>query len=92
MVNQKNILLGVSGGIAVYKACALASKLTQKGANVKVMMTESATKFVSPLTFQALSRNPVYIDTFDEKTQRKSLISILQIGLILLLLHQQLQI
>ncbi|MBP2077592.1 bifunctional phosphopantothenoylcysteine decarboxylase/phosphopantothenate--cysteine ligase CoaBC [Oceanobacillus polygoni] len=71
MVNQKNILLGVSGGIAVYKACALASKLTQKGANVKVMMTESATKFVSPLTFQALSRNPVYIDTFDEKNPKK---------------------
>lgn len=71
MVNQKNILLGVSGGIAVYKACALASKLTQKGANVKVMMTESATEFVSPLTFQALSRNPVYIDTFDEKNPKK---------------------
>jgi len=67
MVNQKNILLGVSGGIAVYKACALTSKLTQKGANVKVMMTKNATEFVSPLTFQALSRNPVYIDTFDEK-------------------------
>ncbi|WP_249869834.1 bifunctional phosphopantothenoylcysteine decarboxylase/phosphopantothenate--cysteine ligase CoaBC [Oceanobacillus saliphilus] len=67
MVNQKNILLGVSGGIAVYKACALTSKLVQKGANVKVIMTESAAEFVSPLTFQALSRNPVYIDTFDEK-------------------------
>lgn len=71
MVKGKNILLGVSGGIAVYKACALASKLTQKGANVKVMMTESATKFVSALTFQALSRNSVYIDTFDEKDPEK---------------------
>lgn len=71
MVRNKNILLGVSGGIAVYKACALTSKLTQQGANVKVMMTESATKFVSPLTFQALSRNPVYIDTFDEKNPAK---------------------
>ncbi|WP_087972961.1 bifunctional phosphopantothenoylcysteine decarboxylase/phosphopantothenate--cysteine ligase CoaBC [Oceanobacillus rekensis] len=71
MVNHKNILLGVSGGIAVYKACALASKLTQKGANVKVMMTESATEFVTPLTFQALSRNPVYIDTFEEKSPEK---------------------
>ena len=71
MVNGKNILLGVSGGIAVYKACALVSKLTQKGANVRVMMTENATKFVSPLTFQALSRNPVYIDTFDEKDHEK---------------------
>ncbi|WP_145524226.1 bifunctional phosphopantothenoylcysteine decarboxylase/phosphopantothenate--cysteine ligase CoaBC [Virgibacillus sp. SK37] len=71
MVNQKNILLCVSGGIAVYKACALTSKLTQKGANVKVIMTESASKFVSPLTFQALSRNPVYTDTFDEKDPEK---------------------
>ncbi|PAV29949.1 bifunctional phosphopantothenoylcysteine decarboxylase/phosphopantothenate--cysteine ligase CoaBC [Virgibacillus profundi] len=71
MVNKKNILLGVSGGIAAYKACALTSKLTQAGANVKVMMTDSATKFVSPLTFQALSRNPVYIDTFDEKDPQK---------------------
>ncbi|WP_200411137.1 bifunctional phosphopantothenoylcysteine decarboxylase/phosphopantothenate--cysteine ligase CoaBC [Virgibacillus salexigens] len=71
MVNQKNILLGVTGGIAAYKACALTSKLTQKGANVKVVMTENATKFVSPLTFQALSRHAVYTDTFDEKDPAK---------------------
>lgn len=71
MVFKKNILLGVSGGIAAYKACALASKLTQQGANVKVMMTESATEFVTPLTFQALSRNPVFTDTFDEKDPEK---------------------
>ncbi|MEC5422747.1 bifunctional phosphopantothenoylcysteine decarboxylase/phosphopantothenate--cysteine ligase CoaBC [Virgibacillus sp. C22-A2] len=71
MVHNKNVVLGVSGGIAAYKACALASRLTQKGANVKVVMTVSATKFVSPLTFQALSRNPVYIDTFDEKDPAK---------------------
>lgn len=71
MVLNKNILLGVSGGIAAYKACALTSKLTQQGADVKVIMTENAAKFVSPLTFQALSRNPVYIDTFDEKDPAK---------------------
>lgn len=71
MVLNKNVLLGVSGGIAAYKACALTSKLTQQGANVKVVMTESATQFVSPLTFQALSRNPVYTDTFDEKNPKK---------------------
>ncbi len=70
-MQNKNILLGVSGGIAAYKACALVSKLTQQGAIVKVLMTESATKFVSPLTFQALSRNPVYMDTFDEKDPEK---------------------
>lgn len=71
LLQGKKILLGVSGGIAVYKACDLTSKLVQQGADVKVMMTESATKFVSPLTFQALSRNDVYIDTFDEKDPHK---------------------
>ncbi|WP_369693642.1 bifunctional phosphopantothenoylcysteine decarboxylase/phosphopantothenate--cysteine ligase CoaBC [Lentibacillus sp. CBA3610] len=71
MIQNKNILLGVSGGIAAYKACALTSKLTQQGADVKVIMTENAAKFVSPLTFQALSRNPVHIDTFDEKDPSK---------------------
>jgi phosphopantothenoylcysteine decarboxylase / phosphopantothenate---cysteine ligase len=67
MIENKNILLCVTGGIAVYKAAALTSKLTQAGANVKVIMSESACKFVTPLTFQALSRNEVYVDTFDEK-------------------------
>ncbi|MFC3040279.1 bifunctional phosphopantothenoylcysteine decarboxylase/phosphopantothenate--cysteine ligase CoaBC [Virgibacillus xinjiangensis] len=71
MMEGKNILLGVSGGIAAYKACALASKLTQKGADVRVMMTENSREFVAPLTFQALTRNPVYIDTFDEKDPEK---------------------
>ncbi|WP_028398960.1 bifunctional phosphopantothenoylcysteine decarboxylase/phosphopantothenate--cysteine ligase CoaBC [Ectobacillus panaciterrae] len=67
MLTGKKVLLCVTGGIAVFKAAALTSKLTQAGANVKVMMTESACKFVTPLTFQALSRNDVYTDTFDEK-------------------------
>ncbi|KZE49765.1 bifunctional phosphopantothenoylcysteine decarboxylase/phosphopantothenate--cysteine ligase CoaBC [Rossellomorea marisflavi] len=67
----KNILLCVTGGIAVYKAAALTSKLVQAGFEVKVMMTESAREFVSPLTFQALSRQDVYWDTFDEKIPSK---------------------
>ncbi|GAC92102.1 phosphopantothenoylcysteine synthetase/decarboxylase [Anoxybacillus flavithermus NBRC 109594] len=67
MLQQKNILLCVTGGIAVYKAAALTSKLVQAGANVKVVMTEAACQFVTPLTFQALSKNEVYVDTFDEK-------------------------
>ena len=71
MLRGKNILVCVSGGIAVYKACDLVSKLTQRGAHVKVIMSEGAQKFVSPLTFQALSRNPVYTDTFDEKDPEK---------------------
>ncbi|EJQ97048.1 phosphopantothenoylcysteine decarboxylase/phosphopantothenate-cysteine ligase [Bacillus cereus ISP3191] len=67
MLKGKKILLCVTGGIAVFKAAALTSKLTQAGAIVKVMMSESAVKFVTPLTFQALSRHDVYTDTFDEK-------------------------
>ncbi|MED0993092.1 bifunctional phosphopantothenoylcysteine decarboxylase/phosphopantothenate--cysteine ligase CoaBC [Bacillus cereus] len=67
MLKGKKILLCVTGGIAVFKAAALTSKLTQAGATVKVMMSESAMKFVTPLTFQALSRHDVYTDTFDEK-------------------------
>ncbi|WP_163536747.1 bifunctional phosphopantothenoylcysteine decarboxylase/phosphopantothenate--cysteine ligase CoaBC [Gracilibacillus sp. YIM 98692] len=71
MLNGKNIVLGVSGGIAVYKAVALTSKLTQAGANVKVVMTKHAAEFVTPLTFQAISRNEVYMDTFKEKDPKK---------------------
>ncbi|GIN83756.1 phosphopantothenoylcysteine decarboxylase [Heyndrickxia sporothermodurans] len=66
MINKK-VLLCVTGGIAVYKAAALTSKLIQAGAQVKVIMSASACQFVTPLTFQALSRNDVYTDTFDEK-------------------------
>ncbi|SHF50294.1 bifunctional phosphopantothenoylcysteine decarboxylase/phosphopantothenate--cysteine ligase CoaBC [Ornithinibacillus halophilus] len=71
MVRDKNVLLCVTGGIAAYKACALTSKLTQQGSRVRVMMTKSAMQFVSPLTFQALSRNPVYTDTFEEREPEK---------------------
>lgn len=67
MIKEHNILLCVTGGIAVYKAAALTSKLVQAGANVKVILSDSASKFVTPLTFQALSRNHVFTDTFDEK-------------------------
>src|SRR6478736_6283669 len=70
MMKGKKILLCVTGGIAVYKAAALTSKLVQAGAQVKVILSASAEKFVTPLTFQALSRNEVYIDTFDEKNPR----------------------
>lgn len=61
------IVLGVTGGIAVYKAIDLTSKLVQNGHEVRVMMTESAEQFVTPLAFQALSRNPVYTDIFVEQ-------------------------
>lgn len=67
MLKGKSIILGITGGIAAYKGAALCSKLVQAGAEVHVIMTESATKFITPLTLQTLSRHPVYIDTFDER-------------------------
>lgn len=74
---NKNILIGVCGGIAAYKTCELIRLLVKNGFNAKVMMTEAATKFVTPLTFQTLSRNPVYMDMFqilkEENTQHISL-------------------
>lgn len=66
-MSKKNILLCVTGGIAVYKAVALVSKLAQAGMNVKVIMTASARQFVNPLSFQVMSKNDVFFDTFDEK-------------------------
>ncbi|WP_114165504.1 bifunctional phosphopantothenoylcysteine decarboxylase/phosphopantothenate--cysteine ligase CoaBC [Exiguobacterium sp. TNDT2] len=71
MLNDRNILLCVSGGIAAYKACALTSKLVQAGANVHVAMTASAEEFVGKATFQALSRNAVHTDVFEEHDPTK---------------------
>lgn len=71
MLKGKKILLAVTGGIAVFKAVALTSQLVKKGASVKVMMTQAAKQFVAPLSFQAISRQPVYDDTFDEKVPTK---------------------
>ncbi|HCW53213.1 MAG TPA: bifunctional phosphopantothenoylcysteine decarboxylase/phosphopantothenate--cysteine ligase CoaBC [Clostridium sp.] len=63
---KKNVVLGVSGGIAVYKALEITSLLIKKDINVNVIMTENATKFVTPLSFQSLSQNVVACDTFQE--------------------------
>ena len=60
----REIVLGVTGGIAAYKSADLVSRLRHLGAHVHVIMTENATRFVSPLTFQTLSANPVVTDTF----------------------------
>ena len=61
----KRVLLGISGSIAAYKAADLASKLTQGGAEVDVLMTHSATRFVTPLTFRSITHRPVLTDLFD---------------------------
>ncbi|UXR77579.1 MULTISPECIES: bifunctional phosphopantothenoylcysteine decarboxylase/phosphopantothenate--cysteine ligase CoaBC [unclassified Staphylococcus] len=68
---MKNILLAVTGGIAAYKAIDLTSKLTQAGYDVRVMLTEHAQQFVTPLSFQAISRNAVYTDTFIEQNPKE---------------------
>ena len=65
MLNGKTIVLGVTGGIACFKAAALASMLKKQHADVQVLMTENATKFVTPLTFEQLTGNKALVDTFD---------------------------
>lgn len=65
LFHSKRVLLGVTGSIAAYKAADLASKLTQGGAEVDVLMTHSATRFVAPLTFRSITHRPVLTDLFD---------------------------
>jgi phosphopantothenoylcysteine decarboxylase/phosphopantothenate--cysteine ligase len=71
MLKGKNIVLGVSGGIAAYKAVELLRLLTKAGANVNVIMTDSAMEFVTPLTFQTLSMNPVSTSIFNLLSERE---------------------
>jgi phosphopantothenoylcysteine decarboxylase/phosphopantothenate--cysteine ligase len=68
-MNPKNLVLGVSGGIAVYKVPELISRLRKKGLNIDVMMTRAATEFVTPLTFREISQNPVHVNMFTENIQ-----------------------
>jgi len=65
MLQGKTILLGVTGGIAAYKAAALASALVKQHAHVEVIMTAHATQFITPLTFEQLTGNRCMVDTFD---------------------------
>ena len=65
-MEYQNVLIGISGGIAVYKVCDLVSRLSKMKKNVKVIMTDHAAKFVGPVTFEALSHNPVCVHMFDE--------------------------
>lgn len=69
MITNKTIILGITGGIAAYKSAELASKLTQAGATVKVIMTEAATEFITPLTLRSLTNQPVVTDMFDSASE-----------------------
>lgn len=66
---MSTILLGVTGSIAAYKACELTRLFIREGHDVHVLMTQSATNFIAPLSFQTLSRNPVSLALFDEPEQ-----------------------
>jgi len=66
-LNGKRVVVGVTGGIAAYKAAELLRLLAKQGADVQVAMTEGATHFVTPTTFQALSGKPVYVDQWDAR-------------------------
>ncbi len=69
MLQGRHIALGITGSIAAYKAADLASKLTQAGALVDAMMTDAATRFVTPLTLRSLTGRPVFIDMFDPNSE-----------------------
>ena len=64
-LSNKHILLGVTGGIAAYKSAELIRRLRDAGADVQVVMTAAAREFITPLTLQALSGNPVHVDLLD---------------------------
>jgi len=68
-LTNKQILLGVTGGIAAYKAAELTRRLQDQGADVRVVMTRAATEFITPLTMQALSTHPVHTDILDTETE-----------------------
>lgn len=67
MLKNKNIVIGITGGIACYKVCEIISYLVREGANVDVIMTKNATEFITPLTIETLSKNKVVIDMFEKK-------------------------
>jgi phosphopantothenoylcysteine decarboxylase/phosphopantothenate--cysteine ligase len=67
LMNGKNILLGVSGGVGAFKACELLRLFIKAGANVRTIMTKSATEFVAPLSFQSLGSDEVSVSMFKEK-------------------------
>ena len=69
MLNNKTVILGITGSIAAYKAADIASKLTQAGAKVEVVMTEPATRFITPLTLRAITGRAVVTDMFDMDSQ-----------------------
>ena len=69
LLSGKTVVLGVSGSIAAYKIPTLARLLKKQGCNVQVLMTQNATQFINPITFESLTGNKCLIDTFDRNFQ-----------------------
>lgn len=67
MMKGKNIVIGMTGGIACYKVCELITHLTREGANIEVIMTQNATEFITPLTIETLSKHKVVTDMFENR-------------------------
>lgn len=86
------IVLGISGSIAAYKAADLASQLIKRGHDVHAVMTGSATEFITPLTLQTLTRNPVLVSLEDEKTHGSRVTSSWPIARICWWWHQRVRI
>ena len=68
MLKDKNIVIGMTGGIACYKVCELITHLVREGVNVEVVMTKNATEFITPLTIETLSKHKVITDMFEKKS------------------------
>jgi len=81
---KKNIIVGITGSIAAYKGCEVVRKLMKNNWNVKVIMTENSQKFISPLTFEVLSKNLVYLDMFNKKTYEEDHIALADFASIIL--------
>ena len=73
MLAKKTVILGVTGGISAYKAADITSKLVQAGAKVEVVMTEAATRFITPLTLRSISGSPVAVDMFAPAANYRSM-------------------
>ena len=69
MLKNKNIVIGITGGIACYKVCEIISYLVREGAYVDVIMTKNATEFITPLTIETLSKNKVITDKYMNKSK-----------------------
>jgi phosphopantothenoylcysteine decarboxylase/phosphopantothenate--cysteine ligase len=68
-IKSSKILIGVTGGIAAYKTCSLVTSLLREGADIEIVMTDAAKKFVTPLTFQSILNKPVYSDIWESDNE-----------------------